>query len=103
MEKISELNEREKLELMAVICDGCLRVRGNDGIKCELFGPCCQNLADELLCHGYRQMSVVVSEAFEKLIASIKDNVTGANVDFFSMIKCYIVQIENEYIKRCWK
>ena len=94
----------ELKDLVPVVCDCCLRLRDNSEteIGCKIYGRSPAALSEMLLEHEYRRSCDVVSEAFGKLVEMMKENVTGANVDYFSEVKCYMTIIENDYIKRCW-
>ena len=87
-------------ELMTCLCDACATYRGVS--HCELCGDCSFKMAEHLLALGVTRTSYVVSEAFNELTRMLKRNVTGQNVDYYSEVKCYMVQIENDYIKRCY-
>ena len=94
----------ELKDLVPVVCDNCMRLRedAETEINCKIFGKPCVAFAEMLLDHEYRRSCDVVSEAFGKLVEMMKENVTGANVDYFSEVKCYMTVIENDYIKKCW-
>ena len=95
--------EKELKDLIPIICDSCHRLeqclQEGDG----LFKACSFRLGSRLYDHGYRQQGVVVLEVFERLTAMMKQNVADYNVNYFSEVKCYMIQLENEYIKRCYK
>lgn len=91
---------RELSDFMSCYCDACLALRGAKA--CECGSQCSFQATEHLRRLGYRRMSETVSEAFEELTRRLKENVTGYNVDFFTEVKCYMMQIENDYIKRCY-
>lgn len=97
---VEDRRQEELKFLMACLCDGCRKYKGVQA--CELYGECSQTIAEHLLSLGWHRMDSTVSEAFAHLTEKMKESVSESNVDFFSEVKCYMVQIEHDYIKRCY-
>lgn len=95
-----EQRHNELKDLMACICDACVSYKGLG--PCELYGECSRRMAESLMRLGWRRMDATVTEAFNELTRRLKENVTAKNVDHFSEAKCYMLQIENDYVKRCY-
>ena len=93
------LEERE--DLAACICDACVTAKGF--IPCNQIGECSLKMAEHLMSLGWRRMDHVVQEAFNDLSFRLRSIVNADNLDHYSMARCYMIQIENEYAKNSYQ
>ena len=92
------LEERE--DLAACICDACVTAKGF--VPCNNFGECSLKIAEHLMSLGWRRMDHIANEAFNELSSRLRSIVNPENVDHYSTARCYMIQIENEYVKNSY-
>ena len=90
----------ERNDLAACICDACITAKGF--IPCNQIGECSIKMAEHLMSLGWRRMDHVANEAFTELSSRLRIIVNPENVDHYSIARCYMIAIENEYVKNSY-
>ena len=93
----------ERNDLAACICDACITAKGF--IPCNQIGECSIKMAEHLMSLGWRRMDHVANEAFIELSRMLRRVVNTDNPDIvnhYSLARCYMIQIENEYVKNSY-